>query len=127
MTDQNHTYEWRRFFAALGATVLILTLLVILFFATLGRGEESSIPRGPYSEYGLFEQEYLEDTMPMPVVSNDPDTLLDLGYATCDFLAAGYSEEEAVAIVYEQQVQNTSYEDIRLAQGLVDKAVEHLC
>ena len=124
MTNQD-TYEWRRFFAAVVLTVVVLTLIVTAFFATLG--DDSSTSDGPYSEYTTSEQAYLEDTVRLPVVSDDPDVLLGLGYATCDFLADGYSRNDATVIVYDAQVRNTSFEDYRLAQALVNKAIEHLC
>jgi len=130
--------EWRRFAVALGVTLFTLTLLTVLFFATLDRRDvgsySSTTTTSKRVTYTQGERRFITELDMEGLL--DPnysvDENLEMGYNMCDMIDRMNSSSPAKAVadyLFEQQSieqldYRSSYEDIFTVVALANY---HLC
>lgn len=122
-----HANEWKRFFLAIGVTLLGAVVVALTFGSSLGADDEGPTPP-EYPGYSLGEQLYLEEVMDLPGVTEDPDAAVDVGYRICAYLDDGYSQSQARAILLDAQDETVSLETrSRVARTVVSSAYTNIC
>jgi len=133
--------EWQRFAIALGVTVLTLTLLTVLYIATLDRGSDSTYSSTTTTSkrmsYTEGERRYITE-LDMEGLLDPNHTVeenLELGYRICADLKQRTSSSnnayDLATYLFEQQsleqmeyYDRVSFEDIYTTVGLANY---HLC
>jgi len=136
----NNSSEWRRFVVALGATVVVLTLLVVAFgLAQFKRANDNSSAAStstisPRASYTQNERRFLTELDMEGLL--DPDHSIDeslkMGYDLCDMMDQMSSNSPAKDVAdylfeyqtIEQLESRSSYEDIFTVVALANY---HLC